>query len=267
MKKLKLNHREVGRYWNENAEAWTHLSRLGYDVYRDLVNTPAFLKILPEVKGLIGLDVGCGEGNNTRIIAEKGAKLIAFDIASKFVRHAQDESYRRNSGIAHCTASGVEIPFRDSVFDFVMATMSMMDMPEHDLAIGEVHRVLKPGGFFQFSICHPCFMTRRWKKVFDEDGKEIAVECGDYFSPFDGDIEEWTFSRTPTELREKYAPFKVPYFFRTLSSWLNMLIGNGFILEEFVEPVADDEAIKIDAGIADTRIVAYFLIIRCRKPS
>ncbi|NQU05988.1 MAG: class I SAM-dependent methyltransferase [Calditrichaeota bacterium] len=267
MEKQKLNHRDVGKLWNENADAWTHLARLGCDVYRDLVNTPAFMKMLPEVKGLRGLDVGCGEGNNTRIVADKGAELFAFDIASKFVKFAKEESDRRDCGIAHFEASAVEMPFRDSAFDFVMATMSMMDMPEHDIGVKEVHRVLKPGGFFQFSICHPCFMTRRWKKVFDEDGKEIAVECGDYFNPLNGEIEEWTFSRAPADLREKYAPFRVPYFDRTLASWLNMLIGNGFILEEFVEPVADDEAIKVDNGVADTRTVAYFLIIRCRKPS
>ena len=60
-----MKHTDVKRYWEENAEAWTRLSRRGYDVYRDHLNTPAFLAMLPDVRGLAGLDIGCGEGNNT----------------------------------------------------------------------------------------------------------------------------------------------------------------------------------------------------------
>ena len=39
-----MDHRQVGRYWNGNAEAWTKLARAGYDVYRDYLNTPAFFQ-------------------------------------------------------------------------------------------------------------------------------------------------------------------------------------------------------------------------------
>ncbi len=53
---------KTGMFWEQNAEAWTVLSEKGYDIYRDHVNTPAFLKMLPAVAGLRGLDVGCGEG-------------------------------------------------------------------------------------------------------------------------------------------------------------------------------------------------------------
>jgi SAM-dependent methyltransferase len=68
-----MDHEEVGRHWDENAEAWIELVRAGYDRYRDGLNTPAFLAMLPNVEGLSGLDVGCGEGNNTRLVAERGA--------------------------------------------------------------------------------------------------------------------------------------------------------------------------------------------------
>jgi ubiquinone/menaquinone biosynthesis C-methylase UbiE len=64
-----MDHRQAGRYWEGNALAWTLLSRQGWDVYRDAVNTPAFLHLLPDVNGKKGLDVGCGEGHNTRLFA------------------------------------------------------------------------------------------------------------------------------------------------------------------------------------------------------
>ena len=40
---------EVAEMWEANAETWTRLSRTGYDVYRDALNTPAFLSILPPI--------------------------------------------------------------------------------------------------------------------------------------------------------------------------------------------------------------------------
>jgi len=43
-----MDHREAGRYWDGNAEAWTRLARAGYDVYRDHLNTPAFFAMLVE---------------------------------------------------------------------------------------------------------------------------------------------------------------------------------------------------------------------------
>jgi trans-aconitate methyltransferase len=63
-----VNHKDVGRFWECNAEAWTKLARSGYDIYRDGFNTPALFAMLPDVGGLAGVDVGCGEGRNTRVL-------------------------------------------------------------------------------------------------------------------------------------------------------------------------------------------------------
>jgi len=46
----------ITEYWEANADAWTCLTRAGYDVSRDVLNTPAFLAMLPPVAGLDGLD-------------------------------------------------------------------------------------------------------------------------------------------------------------------------------------------------------------------
>lgn len=68
-----MDHREVGRYWEGNAEAWTTLARQGYDVSRDWVNTPAFLKMLPEVSGMAGLDIGAATTAVEQMTAMMGA--------------------------------------------------------------------------------------------------------------------------------------------------------------------------------------------------
>ena len=262
-----LDHRAVGALWDENAEAWTILARRGYDKYRDHINTPAFLAMLPDVTGLRGLDVGCGEGHNTRLVAQRGAKLTALDVAGRFVRYAQEQEAKEPLGIAYVHASAIELPFSDASFDFAMATMSLMDIPDQDAAVREVARTLRPGGFFQFSILHPCFLTPRFKWVLDDDGRRVAMECGDYFASEQGALEEWIFGSAPDELKARFAKFRIPRFFHTLSVWLNMLAAAGLTIEESAEPYAGDESIAIYPSLAATRVVSCSLHLRCRKPS
>lgn len=121
-----MDDREVGRLWNENAETWTKLARAGYDVYRDRLNTPAFLAVLPDVRGRCGIDIGCGEGHNTRLLAQRGARMTAIDIAEAFVRHAREEEEREPLGIEYHLASALSVPFPDEEFDFATAFMSLM---------------------------------------------------------------------------------------------------------------------------------------------
>jgi SAM-dependent methyltransferase len=258
---------QVARHWDDNAPAWIRLSRMGCDTSRDYVNTPAFLAMLPDVRGMRGLDIGCGEGHNTRLVARRGAAMTAIDVSRRFLEAARAGAREAALGIRHARASGTRLPFAGRSFDFVMGTMSFMDMPGHDQLVAECFRVLRPGGFLQFSICHPCFATPRWNWILDGDGRRVAMECGDYFDQIDGEIETWMFSAAPEESRRQFPLFHVPRFGRTLSSWVNLLIDAGFAIERFDEPVPDEETLRRCPAVYDHRIIAYFLIVRCRKPA
>ena len=262
-----MDDKEVGRYWDENAENWIKLSRLGYDRCRDIINSPAFFKMLPEIKNLKGLDIGCGEGHNTRIAAKKGAKLTAIDISEVFITAAKESEKQESLGIDYQVASAVGLPFPDGFFDFTIATMSLMDISDSEKAISEVFRVLKPNGFFQFSITHPCFAISYSRWVTNDDGKRIGLIVSDYFKKSDSEIEEWIFGAAPKDMIDKMRKFRIPRFDRILSDWLNLLINQGFILEEFCEPYPDDDILKKFPEETDSAIVPFFLIIRCRKPN
>jgi ubiquinone/menaquinone biosynthesis C-methylase UbiE len=261
-----MDHEEVGRYWDGNAEAWTELVRAGYDHYRDGLNTPAFFEMLPDVEGLYGLDVGCGEGHNTRLLSERGALMTGIDISEIFVRHANEAEAAQPLGIDYRLASAVDLPFEAASFDFVTAFMSLMDIPETERVLAEVYRVLEPGGFFQFSITHPCFDTPHRRNLRDGSGYTYAIEVGDYFEGREGEVREWLFSAAPPDAKEELEPFRIPVFMRTLSSWLNVLVEAGFLLERFGEPYSSNEAIRERPASQDAQVAACFLHVRVRKP-
>lgn len=262
-----MRYDEVGRYWDGNADAWTKLSRAGYDTYRDAFNTPAFLAMLPDVSGLRGLDIGCGEGTNTRFLAERGARVAAVDIAPRFIAHARAEEDRDPRSIDYVTASATGLPFPDGSFDFATAFMCFMDVPEMDRVLREAHRVLAPGGFLQFSITHPCFDTPHRRNLRNAEGKTYAIEVGRYFETLRGDVVEWLFSAAPDKAKEGLPPFKTPRFTYTLSQWLNQVIDAGFAMERVEEPRPSDEVVERCPNVQDAQVVAYFLHVRCRKPS
>jgi SAM-dependent methyltransferase len=261
-----MNEQDVARCWEGNVAAWTKLVRAGYDVYRDAFNTPAFLDFLPPVEGLQGLDVGCGEGHNTRLVAARGAQMRAVDIAPSFITHARAAEEDDPRGIEYTVASATDLPLAQESFDFATAFMSLMDMADLGRALSEIHRILRPGGFFQFSISHPCFDTPHRVNLRDDSGTTYAIEVGDYFRRMDGEILEWLCGAAPPEAKEGLPPFQVPRFTRPLSEWLNLLLDAGFVLERFSEPRPSDTVVRVYPGVQDAQVVAYFLHVRVRKP-
>jgi ubiquinone/menaquinone biosynthesis C-methylase UbiE len=259
-----MDEKTVAAYWDRNAPAWIEMSRAGYDRCRDLFNGRQFHELLGDVSGLRGLDVGCGEGHNTRLAARVGAQMTAIDMSSVFLDAARATETEDPLGIDYQMGSAMHLPFADEQFDFVMSTMCFQDVPDPLEAIRQAARVVKPGGFVQFSMTHPCFHTSKWKWVHGESGHREALLVGDYFTRAT-QVDTWTFGAAPAEMREKYPPFEVPYFLRTLSDIINATIDAGLCIEHIAEPTPTDEVLAEHPEEADARIIAFFLHVRASK--
>jgi ubiquinone/menaquinone biosynthesis C-methylase UbiE len=262
---LLMTSSEVAAFWEANADTWARHARAGYDVYRDGLNTPAFLDMLPPIKGLAGLDIGCGEGANTRALARLGARMTAIDIAPTFIRYAQADENANPLGIRYLVGDGAVLPFADGSFDFAAAFMSLMDMSDLERALQESARVLRPGGFLQFSILHPCFAPPYRNVLREADGTVTSIAIARYFDCVEGELEIWSFSSLPADERAKSEPFRVPRFHRTLSAWVDLILQAGFSMEKFCEPSATNEQIQRVPALADTRVAPLFLIVRARR--
>ncbi|MCU4178953.1 class I SAM-dependent methyltransferase [Bosea sp. BH3] len=256
---------DVAACWEANAETWTRHARAGYDLYRDALNTPVFLANLPDIAGMNGLDIGCGEGSNTRKLAEAGGRVTAVDIAPTFIRHAREAEAAKPLGIDYRFGDGTALPFPDASFDFATAFMSLMDMPSQDKALAEAARVLKPGGFLQFSILHPCFAPPNRKVLRDAEGSVTGLLISEYFNNTNGEIETWRFGAAPAEVRASVEPFRVPRFHRTMSEWVAMIVAAGLTIEHMAEPRVDAQTAQVEPYLADTHVAPLFLHIRARK--
>jgi SAM-dependent methyltransferase len=254
---------QIRRCWESNARAWTALSRAGYDVCRDHQNTPAFFAMLPDVSGLSGLDIGCGEGHNTRLLASRGASVTALDVAFDFVHAAR--TCDQDCAIRYLVASALDMPFADASFDFAAAFMSLMDVSAPERVLPEIARILRPGGFLQFSIVHPCFAPPYRRLVRDLSGKPVALEVGDYFKRTGGEVERWLFGAAPPEAKAGLEPFEVPRFHHTLGDWLNAINAAGLRVEQCEEPMADEATAATVPALADTRVAPNFILFRCRR--
>ena len=88
------------------------------------------------------LDLGCGDGQLTARLVATGAMVRGFDASAQMARAA------RSRGIEVDEGSAESLPYPDASFDAVFSNAALHWMRYQDGVLGEVHRVLKPGGRF-----------------------------------------------------------------------------------------------------------------------
>lgn len=98
-----------------------------------------------------GIDLGCGDGRLMRVLLDaSGARpaLVGVDIDPLETRDAA----KAGVYVRVHTADGARLPETDSTFDFVFSNSVLEHIDEIEAVIGEVARVLRPGGTFLFTV-------------------------------------------------------------------------------------------------------------------
>lgn len=92
------------------------------------------------------LDLGCGNGNLTKIIsAATSADLYGLDLSVQMV---QEATARLQGRAAFTTGNAENLPYENGRFDAVVCNASFHHYTKPHKVIGEIKRVLKPGGVF-----------------------------------------------------------------------------------------------------------------------
>jgi SAM-dependent methyltransferase len=125
---------------------------------------PAFSR-LGHLQDEPALDFGCGHGMAAVVLARRGARVTAFDLSPGYLAEAGRRA-RANGVTVRCVhADGERLPFADASFSRIWGNAVLHHL-RLQIAAGELHRVLRPGGVAVF--CEPwgenplLRLARRW---------------------------------------------------------------------------------------------------------
>lgn len=215
--------------WQDQADNWIAWARRpGHDSYWQF-HRDAFLPLVPP-PGRLTLDVGCGEGRVSRDLADAGHRVLGLDASAAMVGAA-----RAVAGPPAVVADAAALPVPDGAADCAVAFMSLHDVDDLDAAVGELARVLAPGGRLVMAIVHPVNSAG----YFEEDGRPDGV-----LPPFV--IREPYLSprRYSDPVERDGLTMRFDSMHRPLQDYSEALFREGFVIERLREPAEPDPSSK-----------------------
>lgn len=235
--------------YDDIAEWYDEAVRNG-SLIHDLV-VPGIFSLSGEVDGLHVCDLGCGQGLLSRQLAIRGATVVGVDISPKLLEIARRDEAIEPLNILYVQDDAQTLAtLGDALFDGVLCNMALMDIPDLPATFRAVYRILRPHGWFIFSITHPCFQTSGAKWI-DEPGVRVRRVVAAYFE------EGFWRSEYTQGVRGK-----VGAYHRTLGTYINSLTTADLAIECILEPQAQGQSAETIPGY---REVPAVLIARCRK--
>lgn len=200
--------------------------------------TEAEAAVLGDVRDRDVLEVGSGAGQCSRWVRAQGGRGIGLDLSHRQLQHSRRLDEATGVAVPSVRGTATALPFRDGSFDAVFSSFGALQfVADLDDAVGEVARVLRPGGRFAFSITHPT----RW--MFPDDpGPDGLVASQSYWD------------RTPyVEVDEATGAVSYVEHHRTLGDWVAVLAGRGFRITTLLEPEWPDGHDRIWGGWSGVR--------------
>lgn len=136
----------VTDYWNGRAKDFSAFRR-------DEYHSVQFDKWAQELEAKLGqpgpakvLDIGCGSGFLSGILAKLGYEVIGVDLSEAMVAQAKAFAASEGLQVEFRQMNALELDFADASFDFVVSRNLTWTLPNLEQAYKEWLRVLKPGG-------------------------------------------------------------------------------------------------------------------------
>ena len=107
------------------------------------------------------LDVACGTGVVSVTAARLGARVTALDLTPELLERARENARIAGVKIDWHEGDVEHLPFAEGAFDVVLSQFGHIFAPRPEVAIGEMLRVLKPGGTIAFSTWPPELLVGR----------------------------------------------------------------------------------------------------------
>jgi SAM-dependent methyltransferase len=212
------------RWWDADADRY-QAEHGGFLGEVDFLWCPEGLReadagLLGDVAGARVLEVGCGAAACARWLTTRGADVVAIDLSAGMLRHASAAAGASGVRPGLIQADACALPFGAGRFDVAFTAFGAVPfVADSARLMREVHRVLRPGGRWVFSVTHPM----RWIFLDDPgDGGLVAVH------PY--------FDRRPYVEYDEDGTATYVEQHRTLGDRIRELVGAGFVLRDLIEP-------------------------------
>jgi 2-polyprenyl-3-methyl-5-hydroxy-6-metoxy-1,4-benzoquinol methylase len=203
---------EIIRSWEENSHAWTATVRENLIESRILATNAAILDAIGQLQPRRILDVGCGEGWLAHALDQNGFDVVGFDGCADLIRRCQEKPGNA-SFLQLCYEELVRNPLViHGLFDCVACNYSLFDENIRPL-LSTLRTKLADQGTLVIQTLNPHL------------GDESAQSSHSGWR-----IEDFRSMSVPF-------PSKMPYYFRSLESWLNEFDCAGLELFQVREPL------------------------------
>jgi 2-polyprenyl-3-methyl-5-hydroxy-6-metoxy-1,4-benzoquinol methylase len=209
--------------------------------------TAAMLDLLGPVHSQRVLDLACGHGLISRHLARCGAEVTGVDLSEPLVDAARVREGLEPLGITYLQAdvSSPELLATER-FDAATCNFGLSDIEKLAGTLANLDRLLVPDGRFVFSILHPCFPG-----AHDISGSWPADST--YY-----DELWWRAEGTLSTIRNR-----VGANHRMVSTYLNLLVEAGLVIDRVAEPRPDEVWAKDRPGVSSSPV---YLAVRSVKP-
>lgn len=207
-------------------------------------------KLLPSFDQKRVLDLGCGYGWHCKYAAQNGAKsVLGTDISERMLAEARSKN--THPQIEYVCSAMEDLRFEENSFDVVISSLAFHYIKDFKALAEKISKWTSCGGHFVFSVEHPVFTaygSQDW--YYDPDGNILHFPVDSYF--YEG-------KRDAVFLGDR-----VTKYHRTLTTYLNTLLENGFELQNIVEPQPPKSMMHLP-GMADEMRRPMMLIVRALR--
>jgi len=217
--------------------------------YNDFIEQPAIKAMLPSLKNLNVLDLGCGFGELAHYMIENGAiHVTGVDISEKMLSIA-----RRHKQIQYIHDTMEDVAFNEHYFDLVVSSLAFHYVEDYEALIHKIVKWLKPGGWLVFSTEHPIVVSSKENKGWIRDSENNVL-----YWPIDNYGDEGLRS-------EFWGVDGVVKYHRKLSTLMNVLIEAGLTIQKINEPESTPEGLHQLPKLINEKKRPSFIVIKAKK--
>ncbi|GFN29812.1 class I SAM-dependent methyltransferase [Paenibacillus xylaniclasticus] len=210
-----------------------------------------FRAMLPELKDKRVLDLGCGFGWHCRYVRKQLARsVLGIDLSENMLARAREMT--SDPCIEYRRQAIEDVELADEQYDVVISSLALHYVERFDLVCRKVYYALVPGGSFVLSVEHPIF---------------TALAAQDWYYGPNGEKLHWPVDNYHQEgQREaRFLDHDVIKYHRTVSSYLNALIGAGFVVTKLSELQPTPSMLESNPAWQEEVRRPMFLLIAANK--